>query len=323
MLKHFLWFSRYPADEREAVILSVAYQRALTVAWAGLGVFLFVVKIGNADHAVAVLQLLLLASMAAGWTAVRYEHLEFKPVVHEKRIAFWKFAAVLFVATLAGMLPVLWRPELLFASIVGVFIIHVISAMVWAWNWTRAYTLHARMLAILLTSLPTIGFLLWPKIPFWKRVLTVFLMMVGAVAVPIAMWVPFMGTVAMPGGFGGPIAIGYEQNEEFLPAVFDYRLVGGIAEGDLIMFGPQKTVDSLEYSIQTQLEQNFLYGRVLAVDNDVVTVEVLDAISETSDSSMPDITTQFRQHHTEQVALSRVFAKVITNAPLANWLLRE
>lgn len=330
MLKHFLWFSRKPADEREAVILSVAYQRALAATWIGLVVFLFaaspysgVLRTVSVEHVITLLELALLAGMFAGWTAVRREHLEFKPVSHAHRFAFWKLAVVWLVATFAGMLPILVQPRLFYVSVFSVFVVYVVSTMVWAANWTKSYTPHSRLLAVVLLPFQTIGFLLEPKAGLAKRALFTIVLTVGVIGVPVAAWVPFMDSVVMAGGFAGPVAVGYEHSEGFVPAVIDYRIVGGIREGDLVEFNPDISAYDMGIGFQKQRANNFVYGVVTAVGTDTVTLEVLDAVGETSDSATPDITTQFRQHHTEEVPVSRVFAKVITDAPLSGWLYRQ
>ncbi|MEI6511280.1 MAG: hypothetical protein WCO25_04530 [Candidatus Uhrbacteria bacterium] len=325
MLKKFLWFSRHPADEREAVILSAAYQRALTATWAGLGLFLFfvsplsgVMRSVGLDHAVVLLEAVLFASMFAGWTAVRREHLEFVPVSHKGRLAFWNLALIWLAATFAGMLPIFVAPRLFYVSIFGVFVVYVLSAMVWAANWTKSYTLHSRILATFLLPFQTVGFLLEPKAGLARRMLLTLVLTVGVIGVPLAIWVPFMNNVASASGFSGPIVPGIGDGLGFHPIIADYRLVGGLQEGDIVEFGSYYP----ESNVKMQMHDNFLYGRVNSITGDSVSVEVEDAHGTSSDGREPDIIRIIDDHHTQEVSRGDIFAKVILDAPLSHWLYR-
>ncbi len=345
MLKHFLWFSRKPADEREAAILSVAYQRSLAATWAGLVLFFFVVspysgvlRSISLGHAVVLLEVVLCASIVAGWTAVRREHLEFKSVLHAHRLAFWKLVVFWLVVTFVGMLPILVQPRLFYVSIFSVCIACVASGMIWTANWTKPYTVHSRLLATFLLPFQTIGFLLDPTASLMRRTLFAVVVTIGAVGVPVAMWVPFVGNVAAAGGFSGPVAVGYEQEEGFIPTVYDYRLVGGVHAGDLVEFDPKgenlfelkpsRNIFLIDYdsrqkrAMLKQVQGDFILGRVNSVNGDMLSLEVLDAVGESTNSFEPDIVRLIHEHHSVTVPISSVFAKVITDAPLANRLYR-
>ncbi len=324
MLKHFLWFSRHPADEREAAILSVAYQRALTATWAGLVAFLFLVSrfsVGFRSvalaHAVLFLEVVLVASVVAGWTAVRREQLEFKPAVHEGRLAFWKLALVWLIVTFAGMIPVWLSPRLEYAAIFCVFVAFVASATAWAWNWTRSYTFHGRMLATVLLPFQTIGFLLEPKARLARRLLLSAILTIGAVGVPLALWVPVIRLVAEPSGFSGPVVPGLVTPGDatggpFHHDVLDYRLLGGLHEGDIVMFGTRKP-----FADDTD------YGVIVRADDRTVTVDIQDAFGQSTDGAYPDVITIVNQHHTKDVPRSLVFAKVIIDPPMSGWPFRQ
>lgn len=324
MLKHLLWFSRHPADEREAAILSVAYQRALTATWAGLVAFLFLVSpfsVGFRSvilaHAVLFLELVLVASILAGWTAVRSESLEFKPVVHEGRLAFRKLVIIWVAATFAGMVPVWLSPGLEYGAIFAVFVAFVVAAMAWSWNWTRSYTFHGRMLATVLLPFQTIGFLLEPKASMARRLFLSTILTIGAVGVPLALWVPVVRLVAEPSGFSGPIVPGLvtpgdATGGSFHHDVLDYRLLGGLHEGDVVMFGNRKP-----FADDTD------YGVIVHADGRTVTVDVQDAFGQSTDGAYPDVITIVNQHHTKDVPRDQVFAKVIIDPPMSGWPFRQ
>ena len=325
MFKHFFWFARQPADERESLLLSIAYQHALAATWAGLVFFLFAaspysgfLRSISIEHAITILEIIIFAGMIAGWTSVRHEHLEFKPISHAHRLPFSKLVLIWIAITLAGMLPVVVQPRLFYVSIFCVFIVFVISTMIWTANWTKSYTLHSRLLAVFLVPFQTIGFLLSPIKPIKTRLFQTVVLGFGVILVPLALWIPFMNSVASASGFSGPVAVGYEHTEGFIPVVVDYRMVGGLQKDDLVQFHSMYSGSNNK----KQWNNDFLYGRITSIESDVISVEVLDAVGQSSNSAEPDIIRLINDHHTETVPRSSILAKVITDAPLADWLYR-
>ncbi|NBS41711.1 hypothetical protein EBS80_03540, partial [bacterium] len=130
----------------------------------------------------------------------------------------------------------------------------------------------------------------------------------------------------------------YEQEEGFIPTVYDYRLVGGVHAGDLVEFDPKgenlfelkpsRNIFLIDYdsrqkrAMLKQVQGDFILGRVNSVNGDMLSLEVLDAVGESTNSFEPDIVRLIHEHHSVTVPISSVFAKVITDAPLANWLYR-
>ncbi len=325
MFKHFFWFARHPADERESLLLSLAYQRALAATWTGLVLFLFAaspfsgfLQSISIDHTITVLEAIILVGMVAGWTVVRHEHMEFKSVSHAHRLPFSKLVLIWITATFVGMLPIVLQPRLFYVSIFSVFMVFIISTMIWTANWMKSYTIHSRLLGIFLVPFQTIGFLLCPTMSLKNRIIQTVVLSFGAILVPIALWIPFTEKVATASGFSGPIVIGYEHTEGFIPVIVDYRIVGGLQEGDLVEFRSTYSGSN----IKKQWNHDFLYGRVNSVDGDIISVEVLDAVGESSNSAEPDIIRLINDHHTEIVPRASILAKVITDAPLAHWMYR-
>jgi len=318
MLKNLLWFSRHPADEREAAILSVAYQRALAVLWGGVILAWLYVSLASTSDSwetpavLNVLVSLFVVSVLAGWIVVRREELSFKKPYAGKRLAFSWLPAVAVAALVAAMTVTWFTPRLEYVAIVGFITIEQIVFAIWTWNWTRGFTWHGRMVGALLFPMSVVGYQLDRKSSNGSRLLMAFVMHLAFTLVPAALACPFLSTVAMPAGFSGPVAPGYEHSESFVRTVLDYRMVGGLHAGDLVM---------LPYpGIVLQSGSRPTYGVVLSVDGNDATLEVIDSVTTSSTSDAPGRIVTEVLKETFSINVDGLAAKVIVNPPFAKYL---
>ena len=320
MLKHLLWFSRHPADEREAAILSVAYQRALAVLWGGVILaWLYVSLASTSDSWETPLVLnalvsLFVVSVLAGWIVVRREDLSFKKPYAGKRMAFFRLPLAAVVAFVAAMTVTWFVPRLEYAAIVGFIAVEQVAFAVWACNWTRGFTWHGRMVGALLFPMSVVGYQLNRKESNGSRLLMAFVMHLAFTLVPAAMAYPFFETVAMPAGFAGPVAPGYEHNESMVRIVLDKWMVGGLHAGDLVM---------LPGSIVLPSGSRPTYGLVLSISGNDAELEVLDSVSTSSTSAEPGRWVTEARRETFSINIDGLVAKVIVDPPLAGALTRS
>ena len=320
MFKNLLWFARNPADEREAAILTAAYRRALAVLWAGMVIaWLYVSlvsKTSTFDAPVilnAIVDLFVLC-VIAGWTAVRKEDLAFAKPKAGKRLAFF-WLPLIAAAAFCGALATAWyAPRLEYAAIVGFIAVVQVIFAIWAWNWTRGFTWHGRMVGALLFPISVVGYQLNRKESNGSRLLMAVVTYLAFTLVPAALAYPFFETVAMPAGFAGPVAPGYEHNESFVPVVLDKRMVGGLRAGDLVM---------LPYSIVLTSGSRPTYGVVLSVSGNDAELEALDSVSTTSTSAEPGRWVTEARKETFSINVDGLVAKVIVDPPLAGALTRS
>ncbi len=317
MFKNFLWFSKNPADEREAAILSAAYQRALAVLWVGnilAWLYVSLISQNSSFETPVILNAivgLFVVSVLAGWVVVRREEMTFAKPKTGKRLAFlWvpTIAAVSFV----GALALTWySPRLEYVGIVGFIAIEQVAFAIWAWNWTRGFTWHGRMVGALLFPMSVVGYQLDRKASNGSRLLMAFVMHLAFTLVPAAIAFPFFETVAMPAGFFGPVAPGYEYNATFTHTVLDKRMVGGLHAGDLVM---------LPDAIILPSGARPTYGVVQSVSGNDALLEVLDDVTTSSTSEAPDRSVTEAHKESFSINIDGLVAKVIVDPPFASVL---
>lgn len=241
MFKNFLWFAREPADEREALILAGAYRRAMTVLWVGLVATLFYSTVVHPFGAISyaaigqAVELLVAVSIIAGQKTLAGEDLEFKPVRVEKRPAMFVPVLATFALLASAMLAVWISPNLLFVAMAIVVLGSYSAFAVTAWVWTKPYTMHGRVLGIVLTPISVLAWLRYDKIATWKR-LMVAVIIPSAIASAVAtISVAFFSFVAIPSGYDGAVSPGYETSA-FRRTILDPRQIGGLKTGDLASF---------------------------------------------------------------------------------------
>ncbi len=241
MLKNILWFACEPADEREALILSIAYRRAMTVLWAGLVGGLFVTAVIPAFETISfaalgqAIELLVALSVIAGQKTLANEDLVFKAVRVERRPAMFVPVIATFALLAAAMLAVWYDPGLLFVAVALAFLGSYVAFAATAWSWTKPYTMHGRVLGVVLAPISVLAWLRYDRIATWKRVVVAVVIPSVIASVAATASVAFFSFVSVPSGFVGPVAPGY-QSTEFHRTILDPRKVGGLHEGDLATF---------------------------------------------------------------------------------------
>lgn len=241
MFKNFLWFAREPADEREALILSVAYRRAMTVLWAGLVGGLFFTTVVPAFETISyaalgqAIELLVAFSVIAGQKTLANEDLVFKAVRVDRRPVMSVPVITTFALLAAAMLAVWLSPGLLFVAVSLAFLGSYVAFAATAWAWTKPYTTHGRVLGVVLTPISVLAWLRYDTLATWKRLAVAVIVPSAIASAAATISVAFFSFVSVPSGFVGPVAPGY-QSTEFHRTILDPRKVGGLREGDLATF---------------------------------------------------------------------------------------
>ncbi len=241
MFKNLLWFAREPADEREALILSAAYRRAMTVLWIGLVATLFYATVAHPFGTVSfatlglAVELLVALSIIAGQKMLAGEDLEFKPVRVEKRPAMSVPVIATFALLAAAMLATWISPKLLFVAMAAVVLGSYSAFAATAWVWTKPYTMHGRVLGVVLTPISVLAWLRYDKIATWKRVMLAVIIPSVIASAVATISAAFFSFVAIPSGYDGAVSPGYET-AAFRRTILDPRQVGGLKNGDLASF---------------------------------------------------------------------------------------
>lgn len=256
MFKHLLWFTREPADEREAALFSKAYQRALVSLWFGL-ILLWIlgawVPISTEQWSgtlVDAVQLLLVVSILSGWSVMRKEELEYKVVTIKKNPPFWQVFLGLFLSLVLAWGLVRLHPTWFVAVVFAVLVGHYAWMATAAWQWLRPYALHARLLGALFFPLEALGFLAFHPASLGKRIFTMVLTL-GA----------YVGSLL--------VAVFFTVGPLIVPVFVDtYVFEPMLKEGEYLLI--DQTIRTYEegdfVAIDRETEIGFRIGNVLRVD---------------------------------------------------------
>ncbi len=318
MFKNLLWFSRQPADERETVVLTKAYQRGMLALWVGLiAVWLVAMMIpsntsitmGSLAGTVfdvthltvkTILMVLLFGSILAGWTAVKDEELEYAPLPKRPKAGILGLVGLSVLILLAGAGLVLWQTSLEYVAIVGVmFALYLLCAW-WAWRMMIGYTLQARLLGALIFPLPTIGWLVSREFTVPVRLLSAVSALVLFCFACLGAAIPLFTKVAMPVAYNGWTMPG-EVNSSFHRIIHDYR-DKAVKIGDVVFI--------------PNVPGGYPYAYVRQIDGDKITVEVAEGESQSVTSARPGEVVITHPTHFAVITKDEIEAKVLTNVPL-------
>lgn len=322
MLKNFFWFAHRPADERETKLLYVAYTRAFTVLWIGLilelGIHRLFLNTFYTDH-FAYLKIILsifVLCIVAGWSAVYDQDFEPTPKQPSHTTSFAAFCLAFGAAFAGAALMAYLTPSLTYIAIIGFLLVTYLMRVGLTWAWMKPYTTHARLLASLIFALPTIGYLVAPKLPTTVRVLLSVLTSIVFTLLPIAIASSTLFlTVVTPTGITDWVLSGYDYHQGQTRVLINYRDVD-VKVDDIIKY---------DVSAYKPVSETFPflneYGTVTQVDAETVTIDVIDAVSSVADWSVsPDVSTTTRVHHLETIKKSDILATVILDAPGSKFL---
>jgi|GEM_PF-5839785 hypothetical protein len=328
MFKHFLWFIRKPADERETALLSAAYQRALVVLWFGIIVIWFAARVAGesiiSSQGIFILPLLLLLSILGGVWTLRDEELEYKNVKIERTPSLAVMAIIASLLFLAALGLVYLNAGYLWIAAIGFTIAELALGAYATWRWTAGYTTHARLLGSLIFPFQTLGYLSTDnrKYRVSYMLLSSFWFLVAPIIIAIIL-------LSLP----SHTFVGYLQWDGYLvPGVFDSALEGNqvpashrvildyrdtdVAVGDIVQYN--KLVNNIiDVGGNGQMHPgiNESFGRVMAINGENVTLDVSDGESQSVNSALADGILLTELHHTEIIRKSDIIATAIINAP--------